>query len=195
MTQLFFSDYKVTEAVPPLVIFGAGGLGREVISTAWPAGRDGFPWAILVINLSGSFLLAALLTVIDGFLPASRYVRPLLASGFCGAFTTFSAVTASSAWLIGQGHVGLAATYLLASLLGALLAAAAGLTSVAALSRRLRRPSRCGPSCGGHSHGGPSFDGPSCDGPSHGGPSCDSPLTRGSVPRWISAKRRRAVTR
>ena len=116
----------------------AGGLAREVISTAWPAAHDGFPWATLVINLSGSFLLAALLTMIDGFLPASRYVRPLLASGFCGAFTTFSAVAASSAWLIGQAHVGLAATYLLASLLGALLAAAAGLTSAAALSRRLR---------------------------------------------------------
>ena len=30
MTQLFFSDYDITEAVPPLVIFGAGGLGREI---------------------------------------------------------------------------------------------------------------------------------------------------------------------
>ncbi|MBH8557548.1 NeuD/PglB/VioB family sugar acetyltransferase [Hymenobacter negativus] len=31
MTQLFFSDYDVSEALPPLVIFGAGGLGREVL--------------------------------------------------------------------------------------------------------------------------------------------------------------------
>ena len=31
MTQLFFSDYDVSEAAPPLVIFGAGGLGREVL--------------------------------------------------------------------------------------------------------------------------------------------------------------------
>ena len=31
MTQLFFSDYDVTETMPPLVIFGAGGLGREVL--------------------------------------------------------------------------------------------------------------------------------------------------------------------
>jgi sugar O-acyltransferase (sialic acid O-acetyltransferase NeuD family) len=31
MTQLFFSDHDVTEAAPPLVIFGAGGLGREVL--------------------------------------------------------------------------------------------------------------------------------------------------------------------
>ena len=34
MTQLFFSDYEIesaAEALPPLVIFGAGGLGREVL--------------------------------------------------------------------------------------------------------------------------------------------------------------------
>ena len=31
MTQLFFSDHNVTEALPPLVVFGAGGLGREVL--------------------------------------------------------------------------------------------------------------------------------------------------------------------
>jgi sugar O-acyltransferase (sialic acid O-acetyltransferase NeuD family) len=33
MTQLFFSDYDVetSETAPPLVIFGAGGLGREVL--------------------------------------------------------------------------------------------------------------------------------------------------------------------
>ena len=31
MTQLFFSDHNVIEALPPLVVFGAGGLGREVL--------------------------------------------------------------------------------------------------------------------------------------------------------------------
>ena len=33
MTQLFFSDYDIesTELAPPLVIFGAGGMGREVL--------------------------------------------------------------------------------------------------------------------------------------------------------------------
>jgi hypothetical protein len=31
MTQLFFSEYEAPEAAPPLVIFGAGGLGREVL--------------------------------------------------------------------------------------------------------------------------------------------------------------------
>ncbi|WP_046245803.1 acetyltransferase [Hymenobacter terrenus] len=31
MTQLFFSDYEQPDAAPPLVIVGAGGLGREVL--------------------------------------------------------------------------------------------------------------------------------------------------------------------
>jgi sugar O-acyltransferase (sialic acid O-acetyltransferase NeuD family) len=31
MTQVFFPDYDVSEMTPPLVIFGAGGFGREVL--------------------------------------------------------------------------------------------------------------------------------------------------------------------
>ncbi|MGI4832922.1 MAG: acetyltransferase [Janthinobacterium lividum] len=31
MTQLFFSEYDAPETAPPLVIFGAGGFGREVL--------------------------------------------------------------------------------------------------------------------------------------------------------------------
>ena len=31
MTQLFFSEYDAADDLPPLVIFGAGGLGREVL--------------------------------------------------------------------------------------------------------------------------------------------------------------------
>lgn len=126
----------------------AGGLAREVISTAWPAAHDGFPWATLVINLSGSFLLAALLTMIDGFLPASRYVRPLLASGFCGAFTTFSAVMASSVLLLAHGHSMLGAAYLAASFFGGLLAAALGLFSARAAVGRCTRSAPVAEPCG-----------------------------------------------
>ena len=105
----------------------AGGLARELVSRAWPTTSNQFPWAVLVINLSGSFLLAALLTVCAARWPSARYLRPLLASGFCGAFTTFSAVTVSTARLLAHEQAGSAAAYLAASLVGGLLCAAAGL--------------------------------------------------------------------
>jgi CrcB protein len=44
-----------------------------------------FPWATLAVNCLGSFILAALMA---GRIPA--HMEALLATGFCGAFTTFS---------------------------------------------------------------------------------------------------------
>lgn len=116
----------------------AGGLAREVIAARWPAAAGSFPWAVLVINLTGSFLLAALLTVIAGLLPTTTYVRPLLASGFCGAFTTFSAVMGGSALLLAHGHAPLGLAYLAASFVGGLLAAVIGLLSGNAVVGHLR---------------------------------------------------------
>lgn len=57
----------------------------------------------------------------------TRYVRPFVAIGFCGGFTTFSTMVVQAAQL-GQHHrVGLAAIYLLVSLAAGLVAAAAGM--------------------------------------------------------------------
>jgi sugar O-acyltransferase (sialic acid O-acetyltransferase NeuD family) len=46
MTQLFFSDHDVTEAAPPLVIFGAGGLGREVLLLLQQLNQAQSTWTI-----------------------------------------------------------------------------------------------------------------------------------------------------
>ena len=120
----------------------AGGLARELSSRAWPTASGRFPWAVLVINLSGSFLLAALLTVVTARWPTARYLKPLLASGFCGAFTTFSAVTVSAALLLAHDQAVIAVAYLAASLLGGLLCAAAGLALARSLAPHVsgRRP-------------------------------------------------------
>ena len=125
-----------------------GGLARELISARWPTTGGAFPWAVLVINLTGSFLLAALLTVADRLLPTRPYVRPLLASGFCGAFTTFSAVMASSVLLLAHGHSMLGAAYLAASFFGGLLAAALGLFSARAAVGRCTRSAPVAEPCG-----------------------------------------------
>ena len=126
------------------VFFGGclGGMSRAVIVASWPTAEDAFPWAVLVINVTGSFLLAALLTVIAGLFPDRTYLRPLLASGFCGAFTTFSAVMASSDLLLAHGHPLLAVSYLGASLTGGLIAAALGLLGGRAVVARPARSVR-----------------------------------------------------
>lgn len=106
----------------------AGGLARYAVTSAFPAG-GGFPWATLWVNLAGAFLLALLLVLTLEVLPPSTYLRPLLGTGFCGAFTTFSAITVSTSELVRDGRAGLGAGYLGASLLGGVAAGAVGLVA------------------------------------------------------------------
>src|SRR5207253_1782620 len=77
-----------------LVAIAAGGaLGspaRYAVSRIVPVAASGFPWSTFVINVSGSLVLGALLTIVIERWPPTRYVRPFAAIGFLGAYTTFS---------------------------------------------------------------------------------------------------------
>lgn len=88
-----------------------------------PAGR--FPWTTLAINVSGSFLLGAVL--LERFGP-SRLPRPFIATGFIGAFTTFSTLTVDTTVLMKDGHQ-LTAAYLVATVAGGLVAAWSGMAA------------------------------------------------------------------
>jgi len=43
---------------------------------------------------------------VNEVLPPTTYVRPLLGTGFCGAWTTFSSITASTDQLAAHEHAG-----------------------------------------------------------------------------------------
>jgi len=106
---------------------GAVGAGaRDWISTAWPDGPAGFPWATLWINLGGGFALGLGLVLIIERLRPGRHLRPLFATGFCGGFTTFSTLAVQSDLLIHRGRPGLALTYVVVSILAGLAATAMG---------------------------------------------------------------------
>jgi len=116
---------------PVLVAVFAGGVGgglaRYGVTQAWPASTRAFPWAIFVVNTTGAFALGLLLVVLAEVWAPHRYVRPLLGTGFLGAFTTFSSVVAAADQLVVHGHARTAAIYLSGSLLAALGAASFGL--------------------------------------------------------------------
>jgi CrcB protein len=104
----------------------AGGAARYATVRAWPTGSSGFPWSTLTVNLCGAAVLGALV-VLAGTVWRSRYARPLVGTGFCGAFTTFSAVVVDVDRLLARGEPGTAVGYLAASFLGGLIAAFAGI--------------------------------------------------------------------
>jgi fluoride exporter len=69
-------------------------------------------------------------------LTGSRYLRPLLGAGFCGALTTFSSIVVSVDRLAAHGHAGLAVGYLAATVAAGLAAGAAGLAATRLAARR-----------------------------------------------------------
>jgi CrcB protein len=113
----------------------AGGLARYSATQAFPDGR-GLPTSTLAVNLAGAFLLAVVLVAAIEVVPVSTYLRPLLGTGFCGAFTTFSAVTVSTSELVRDGSPATALGYLVASLLGGVATAVLGLLLGRALFAR-----------------------------------------------------------
>ena len=117
-----------------------GGLARYALNEAWPAGAAAFPWTIFWINTAGAFMLAAVIVIAADVLP-SRYLRPLLGTGFCGAFTTFSSIVVTVDELTAHDHPGVAGTYLAASIGAGLAAAWLGLVAGRAIAA-LRRSTR-----------------------------------------------------
>lgn len=106
-------------------IFAGGVVGallRVWLGRRFPAGAGQWPWATFAINISGAFVLGYLATRLQERLPQSTYRRPLLGTGFCGAYTTFSTMQVQALGMIEAGHDGLAAGYAISSICAGYLA-------------------------------------------------------------------------
>jgi CrcB protein len=111
-----------------------GALARVLLVQAAPPAAGTWPWATFAANIAGTLLLGYFATRLQERLPVSAYRRPLLGTGLCGAFTTFSTMQLEVLRMLGAGRAGLAATYVLASVTIGLL----GVFLATALVRRVR---------------------------------------------------------
>jgi CrcB protein len=99
-----------------------GAVARAALAEALPHEAGQWPWATFAVNLLGAFLLGFFATRLQERLPVSRYRRPLLGTGICGALTTFSTMQIELLRMIDGGHWALAGAYAAASVVGGLLA-------------------------------------------------------------------------
>lgn len=103
-----------------VVAIAAGGslgtLARYGVDRALASGGPGFPWATLVVNVTGSLILGLVVTLAAERWKPNRLVRPFAVIGFCGGFTTFSTMMVEVAQHGQHGRVGTAGAYLVASL-------------------------------------------------------------------------------
>ena len=105
----------------------AGTLLRLAVARALPSGADGFPWDTLLVNLIGSLILGFVVVTALERLGPTRYFRPLIGTGFCGGLTTFSTFAVEVVLLIRSNRLGVAALYVLVSLVAGLALARTGM--------------------------------------------------------------------
>ncbi len=111
-------------------IAAGGALGapaRFEVAQLIHVANNTFPWATFWTNISGSFALGFLLVLVIERFPPSRYLRPFFATGFLGAFTTFSTFAVEADLLINDGHAAIGIAYAVGSLVAGFAAVWAGI--------------------------------------------------------------------
>ena len=96
----------------------AGTLARALVVEALPHDPGQWPWATLLVNVAGAFVL--------GLVAARGFGRALIGQGLCGALTTFSTFQLELLQMLDEGRTGLALAYAAASLTAGLAAAELG---------------------------------------------------------------------
>jgi CrcB protein len=116
---------------PVLAISLGGILGANTryFVTLFLAERFGtaFPYGTLLINVTGSLIIGFFLTLISERLTVDPLWRLFFATGFLGAYTTFSSYTFEAAQLIRDGVYGLALLYLFGSVVAGMVGVFAGI--------------------------------------------------------------------
>jgi fluoride exporter len=107
-----------------------GALARYWLSGWLNSAEARIPWGTLCANLLGSFFMGVLFVLILEKAKLPPEMRPLLMTGFLGAFTTFSTFSLETLAMINEGHIIAALFYVILSvvLCIAVLALAVSLT-------------------------------------------------------------------
>ncbi|MEI7791758.1 MAG: fluoride efflux transporter CrcB [Alphaproteobacteria bacterium] len=106
---------------------GLGALARYYIA-GWiqPAGAQ-FNWGIFIVNITGGLLMGLIVEASALKLNLTPELRSFLTVGILGGYTTFSTFSLDSALLLQKGQYGLAAAYVIGSVVLSIAALFAGL--------------------------------------------------------------------
>lgn len=113
---------------------GAGArhlVGRASLSLFGP----GYPWGTLAVNIVGSLAMGVLAGMLArGLVAGGEAARLLIGVGLLGGFTTFSAFSLDAVLIAERGGWIAALHYILASVIGSIVALVAGLQVVRAVT-------------------------------------------------------------
>lgn len=90
--------------------------GVGEITSLWWSGI--FPFATLIVNLAGCFILGWFTTHIKKLESVHPYIKTGVGTGLVGSFTTFSTFSVETIQLFDSGHLALGFIYLFVSFAG-----------------------------------------------------------------------------
>lgn len=93
-----------------------GGMARYWLSQFFPLKTAVFPFATLFINITGCFLIGIVYALAEKHMAAQAW-RLFIATGLLGGFTTFSAFSFETVYMIRNDQAMYAILYVLASVL------------------------------------------------------------------------------
>ncbi len=110
-------------AIASVAVGGALGSTLRYVLNYWIGQPNGLPIGILIVNLSGTFLLGLIATLFLERFGVSDQLRLAITVGLLGGFTTFSTVWLDTLHLLNGGRWGWAFANLIVSAVGGLAAA------------------------------------------------------------------------
>lgn len=115
-----------------ILIVGVGGFAGSILrylisvySLSVYSGK--FPFATFIVNVIGCLFIGLTYGFAERFEWMSPEMRLLIATGFCGGFTTFSAFAFENVRLLQNNEYGLFAGYVILSVVLCILATIAGI--------------------------------------------------------------------
>lgn len=105
-----------------------GSVARYLLSAAVQGHvSTGFPWGTMVVNVLGCLAIGFITSLAAQHSVISPQLKLLLATGFCGGFTTFSTFMQESLTLSSTGNHAVAMLYVAVSVVLGFIAATVGM--------------------------------------------------------------------
>ena len=99
----------VADIIKNVLLVGAGsfigGAARYLVSLALKKASKGFPWATLLVNLAGCFLIGLLWGMFSKSATEGSNWALFLTVGLCGGFTTFSTFSKEALMMLQSGNI------------------------------------------------------------------------------------------